>query len=554
MLRIQLPCQKTEMPKKQKSLLIRLSLVVSSLLFLFFISVIIAKWWIVPSIIKSRLISGISRIWDGPVIIDNIEFNYFAPHRLLRLSLLDKSGQERLHVPQAKLTIINWLSLSPVLSEIEVERLKLLVFCDEKFLLPPEFQTKILGSTSGSGPGLQRLTIKNVSIVGLDKGEAEFALTDLFLQVIREQKYYNIFLYKHSPTGLCPFSINGVLDPCTSQAELKIETKCKISKDDSTFLLQPLRIPPDFQAEGNLDANLIVSGSLRKLQNLQAKGSVTFSQATIFRKEPVILDNLNTRANLKGQSCEIDKFDGRFCGGRLTANLQADREEKAYKFTGAVYIEGLDLAELSNKFATSRKFTKGNGSGQYEFIYNAGNQKQLEGSGTIFINDADLQVLPVIPHLFAAIGLKEYDPLRASDAIASFSTIGLNVVIHKAQITNRWAAIKTETGAKINLQSGYIDGYVIAVPFKQIEGLFNRVPVVNLFVQLKDKLTRLRVRGHWSEPPARLITKEPIKDIKEGTVNFIKDVVSTGGQITEKTYDAFRKSLGFLNKKKNNQN
>ncbi|KPJ68506.1 MAG: hypothetical protein AMJ43_00075 [Coxiella sp. DG_40] len=457
-------------------------------------------------------------------------------------------------MPQAKLTIINWLSLNPVLSEIEVDQLKLLVFCDEKFLLPPEFQTKILGSTSGSGPGLQRLTIKNVSIVGIDKGGTEFALSDLSLQAIREQKYYNISLYKHSPTGLCPFSINGVLDPRTSQAELKIETKCKINKNDSTFLLQPLRIHPDFQAEGNLDGNLIVSGSLKELQNLQAKGSVTFSQATIFRKELVIVDNLNTHVNLNDQSCEIDKFDGRFCGGRLAANLQAEREEKSFKFIGAVYIEGLDLVELTNKFDTSRNFTKGNGSGQYQFIYNAENQKQLEGSGTIFINDADLQVLPVIPHLFAAIGLKEYDPLRASDAIASFSMTGPNAVIHNAQITNRWAAIKAETGAKINLQTGYIDGYVIAVPFRQIEGLFNRVPVVNLFVHLKDKLTRLRVRGHWSEPPAKLITKEPIKDIKEGTVNFIKDAVSTGGQITEKTYTTFRKSFELLSKKKNNQN
>ena len=510
---------------------------------MFFASVIIAKWWIVPSIIKSRLISEISRIWGGPVIIDNIEFNYFAPHRLLRLSLLDKSGQEWLNMPQAKLTIINWLSLSPVLSEIEVERLKLLVFCDENFLLPPEFQTKILGSTIGSGPSLQRLTIKNVLLIGLDNQRTEFVLSDLSFQAVREQKYYNISLYKHSSTDLCPFSINGMLDTCTSQAELKIETKCKINKDDSTFLLQPLRIHPEFQAEGNLDGNLTVSGSLRELQSLQAKGSVTFSQATIFRKELVIIDNLSALANLNGQSCEIDKFDSRFCGGKLAATLQAEREEKAFKFTGAVYIEGLDLVELTDKFDTSRKFTKGNGSGQYEFIYNAGNRKQLEGSGTIFINDADLQVLPVIPYLFAAIGLKEYDPLRASDAIASFSMIGPNVVIHNAQITNRWAAIKAETGAKINLQTGYIDGYVIAVPFKQIEGLLNRVPVVNLFVHLKDKLTRLRVRGHWSEPPARLITKEPIKDIKEGTVNFIKDAVSTGGQITQKTYNAFRKSF-----------
>jgi hypothetical protein len=73
----------------------------------------------------------------------------------------------------------------------------------------------------------------------------------------------------------------------------------------------------------------------------------------------------------------------------------------------------------------------------------------------------------------------------------------------------------------------------VVAPLGQIDIILKRIPVVQIVANLKDKLTRLRVKGNWSDPPAKLITKEPISDIKDATVGFLQDVAKTGGQFSQ---------------------
>ena len=60
------------------------------------------------------------------------------------------------------------------------------------------------------------------------------------------------------------------------------------------------------------------------------------------------------------------------------------------------------------------------------------------------------------------------------------------------------------------------------------------------FVNLQDKLTRLRIRGHWSDPAGKLIKKEPVKDVKEGTVGFLRDVIKSGGELSQQAGNTLR--------------
>jgi hypothetical protein len=106
-----------------------------------------------------------------------------------------------------------------------------------------------------------------------------------------------------------------------------------------------------------------------------------------------------------------------------------------------------------------------------------------------------------------------------------------------------------EPGGKVDLKSGQLDFYVVAVPIKEIDDLIKRIPVADLFVNLKDRLSRLHVKGHWSEPAAKLITKEPLKDIKEGTIDFLTGTVKTEGQLREGTIKKFKDLFENLGKK-----
>jgi hypothetical protein len=156
--------------------------------------------------------------------------------------------------------------------------------------------------------------------------------------------------------------------------------------------------------------------------------------------------------------------------------------------------------------------------------------------------------LPVIPTIFRFIGLSSIEPLKMSDVEAEFQNVGPVVTIDSGHIANLFAAVEIEPGATVDLQTEQIDGYVVAAPLNKITGLIEKLPIIEIFANLKDKLIRLRVKGNWSEPPSKLISKTPIKDIKDSTLGFIQDTAKTGGQFGKGLLDLFG---GLLNTNKN---
>jgi len=107
------------------------------------------------------------------------------------------------------------------------------------------------------------------------------------------------------------------------------------------------------------------------------------------------------------------------------------------------------------------------------------------------------------------------------------------VTIQSGHISNRFAAIEFEPGGTVNVQTQKVDGYVVVAPLGQITRAVESLPIINIFANLKDKLARLHVKGRWSDTLAGLIKKEPIEDIRDGTVGFIQDVVRSGGQMSQ---------------------
>jgi hypothetical protein len=58
------------------------------------------------------------------------------------------------------------------------------------------------------------------------------------------------------------------------------------------------------------------------------------------------------------------------------------------------------------------------------------------------------------------------------------------------------------------------------------------------------RLTRLHIRGDWDAPPTSLITQETLKDIGEGTVDFVRGAVSAGGHLGKTLFKTFGDIVG----------
>ena len=122
--------------------------------------------------------------------------------------------------------------------------------------------------------------------------------------------------------------------------------------------------------------------------------------------------------------------------------------------------------------------------------------------------------------------------------IVAFQNSGTSVTIEDGRIANPVSALKAEPGGHVDLDTGQVSLYMIFVPLQQVEDLLAKVPVVNWFVHVKDKLIRLHVEGSWDEPASKLVAKEPLQDASEAALGFVKDVIAAGGKIPRDVFDA----------------
>jgi hypothetical protein len=264
----------------------------------------------------------------------------------------------------------------------------------------------------------------------------------------------------------------------------------------------------------------------------------------------MLADDLDLDARLDGQRLDVNEFKAIMCGGPVNGDFYAQVKGNQFvEYRGQVRAMDVNYPELTSVLtAGTKEAARGTFSGNYAFSGRENDPNALRGEGLIFLKDIDVSVLPVIPAIFRFIGLSSIEPLKMSDAEAKFQNAGPLVTIEGGHISNLFAAIEIEPGGTVNLHTEQIDGYVVAAPLNKITGLIEKLPIIDIFANLKDKLIRLRVKGNWSEPPSKLISKTPIKDIRDSTIGFIQDTARTGGQFGKGMIDLLN---GLLRATKN---
>jgi len=468
------------------------------------------------------------------------------------LNIIDANGVEWFSAKTSQLTFENWPGLRPVLNEIETEGLALQGrLVDGKLRLPVELSpNKTVGSKSDYFD-FKKLVVRNASFGLADRQGSKIDCDYLSLQPAGQEGFYDIVLTSKGPGERGRISLKGAVNPASSEAGLTLEMDHTAQKQETAVVFAALGMP-HASAEGKVAADLKIDGHLNKLSELQLKGNAKFDEFVLFIKDKVFANNLVTTAKLDGQRLSFDWFTAVVCSGPVVGSIHVESEKnRPIKLGGQFLAQKMDFVELTSILGEpGKKATKGSVTLGYNFSAEGSDMKSLSGNGEVFFEDADITVLPVIPYVFSSIGLAKLDPLRMADVECKFSMAGPVVKIQSAHIASPYAAIVAEPGGTINLQTKRIEMYVNAVPLRQIESIIKKLPVLDIFLNLKDKLTRLYIRGNWSDPPTKLITKRPIEDIKDGTVGFLQDVVKNGGHISQ----AMLKGFGVLFKAKDKSN
>lgn len=525
----------------KKSCLRRLVWIVSSLILVMLVILIIATVWLVPGVIRKEVERGLSRFCEGPVEIDIFKVNYSGRLYLEGIKFFDKAKRQWLYAEKVNATFANWPSFNPVITEVEINGLSLQVsVVDEKFILPLAHPTQ-----RSSGPNnrfdLSKLTIKEVAITITDAQGSENVYDNIMFSAIRSDSVYDILLSRLISESSETLLTEGTFNNQNLNFDISLEVKHQFSKTEMSLLFTAMNMR-EVSAEGHLVADLTITGYLNDLLGIQSSGIVYFNECVLFINDKVLAKNLATVAKLDGHSLKIDKFSGLVCNGPVSGSLFIEaKQNQPMEFRGRFLAQRMSFVELTSILGGhGREATKGSVTLNYNFTAKGSDLENLSGDGQILLDDADISVIPVIPFLFNAMGLAQLDTLKMSDAECTFSMAGPVVTITNAHIANPLAAIEAEPGGTINFQTGDLDMYVMAVPLRQIETLARRIPFADIVFNLKDRLTRFYIRGHWSSPPTELVTKTPIKDITEGTIGFLQDVVQNGGQFGQEMLKGFR--------------
>lgn len=511
---------------------------------------IIAHFWLIPAKFQREIKRNLLKFWDGQVVIDGLEVSYFTPIYLGGVRFIDRTGRECLHTGRVKMIFAKWPGMHPVVTEVEIEGLTLKMrLADKKFTLPFTYPSKRT-PRSRKTADIRKLIIKDAEITIADKQGPETLYENLQLIVTKEDNFYDFLFNRISSASLESFLARGRIDSKTLEAELSLQMKHVVGKSEMALIFAALNIP-EISAGGNLEADLIMTGCLKKPAGLKPQGTINLDDWTVAKNEKTIVDNLTTRVNAQGGWFAFENITANVFKGSAFGSLYVEsRQDGPAVFGGSFLARKMDFVELTSVLGgPGRKATRGVAAFSYNFTGEGTDLQKLVGRGQIYLDDADITVIPVVPYIFHIMGLSRFNPLEMSDAGCVFTTNGSVVTMEAAHVANFLAAVRAEPGGTIDLQTKRIDMYVMALLIKQIDDIIGSIPIANIFVNLKNKLTRLHVRGPWSDKPAGLITKEPINDIKEATVGFFIDIIETGDQITR----VIRNRLGIFPVTENEQ-
>ncbi len=451
------------------------------------------------------------------------------------LAICDSNGVEWFGAEKARLTLANWPSRKPAVTQIELDGPKLhTIVADGRSFGIPAWLPKGRATDPNAGPSpLQRLVVRDATIAVQDANGPQVVFDRLWVDAARQAgDSYDITAARRGPNDSNAVAVKGLVNPASSQVKLSLKADYSAGRQETTIAFAAMGMP-QYAVEGRLVADLALAGHLNKPLELQADGSAKLDGCTLFFREGTLADKLVAAATFGGRRLDIEQFDATLCKGHVSGYFHADaNENRRMEFRGRVLVVNVNFPEfVSVLTAKAQDTTIGTFTASYDFTGQRNGTSAFNGEGLMFFDDADVSVLPGIPQIFASAGLSKYELLRMSDAEASFKTSGSVVTIDGGHISNNFAAIEFEPGGTIDLRAKQIDGYVVAAPLSQIAGAIEGLPIIKMFARMKEKLMRLHVKGNWADPAGKLITKEPVKDLKESTVGFIQDVVKGGGQL-----------------------
>jgi hypothetical protein len=445
----------------------------------------------------------------------------------------------------------DWPGLKPVVAGIDIDQFKVQVFLpDEGSDFPFKSAAPKNGPSKKTTVDLRDLSVRDIAITIADPCGQTAVLENLKFSAVRRGSAYNLSLAQMVPKPTEALRLRGTVDTATSQVSLWMDIEHALAEQEIAVLLAGFGTPVPVGAAGRVSGSVAVTGNLKDPNTLELTGSIKLANWMFKVRDHIVFTDGAAEVRHDGARCDIRNVTAATYGGHVDGSFHLVLNPGLKPtFGGDFEVNSVDFDQLTSELLGPEKKAKGTLIFMYDFTEETGDIRNLQGQGQLLLEDAEMYVLPLGAAMFSALGVKDYTSSGRSDVHAAFRTAGPVVTLDSAHLANRMLAIEAEPGGTINLQSGDLDLYVVGIGLRQFYNVASKLPVVRLFVDLRHKLVRLKVKGNWSGPRDKMITKEPVKDVGEATLGFFKGVIDEGGSLGKTVLD----TLGFRSKSQDAQ-
>ena len=507
---------------------------------------------IAPAIIRSQASAALADYWDGELAIGEVDFRWRGPIRLGGIRLTDGKGRPWCEINGATFTLADWPSTSPVLTDVDVDGLTIIAHADgaelDLPLKPPppdEPADPNAPSAAGKYVDLRSVTIRNMRVKVDNADGPSPELRDVVISLKKtDGGGYTYSLESGTKTAPGPLALSGTAD-ADGNVDGAGALNCSLAHADVEAILKALGVTAVRSGSGDLDVRLKYSGPLAEPRRIRPKGTVRLTGADVQMPGGELARNVSLVANVNGHDVGVQSLRGDVADGVLKAQgLLRFEPNRPPRYSGQLLVSRVDLRTLVKAFGAGSEDTRGVLAGRYTFEAGGVRFEDLTGSGSVFLDDAAVLRIPVISQIFDFMDLGKSGQ---ADLTGNFTNTGPVVRLGKeTRLSSMLIAMEAQPGGTINLRTEQLDLHVYGVPVNKETRQILDLPLLNLGSGIARNMIRLRVKGHWHDPPENLISKEPVGDLTDASREFFRGAIQTPGQIGEGVMKGFGDLMKML--------
>ncbi len=523
-------------PAKRKLKRLLKGLLLTALILLVTGAVLVQWGW--PAYLRKQIRRELAVYWAGPIDIGKVSLGWSGPLTVHDIVLRDSDGNVWVKIPEMEAQLTAWPGIKPAITELRIDALR--VRADLSQAVP----IRLAGDEDDSDTPnpLRGVHLTNASITVTQADGGIFTINPLAVDLTKlDDERHDAWEY--SLTGQAVddgFDIAGRLDVRMADGEREVSiltTTLMMDRGKLTGTLQLAdsgsQVPGEQILTGDIlwrpadGKSLSITSRCRYLETGPEQHDIHTDATVIVAGDMDQTFTSDVALDLSGASdTPITLYlssDGGLLDGEAATELDLtfDRDFhpswRCRGFANAITVGRMrPYLDIDERYDTGKL--------NYATWDLRGREPELATiTGGIYVRMSDITFVPgsILFELLNAI-TPDFPSLETADVTIAAGLAGPVVTFETAQVGGEVLAISADPGGTAHLETRELDMLVSVVLLRDLDALFEEVPILGPLTDISKHLTRTRVTGPWDDPTLETV---PVDNMGESVLELLDDLL-----------------------------